>query len=308
MTSAISGPTWPRAGKPTAENTPWQVSVTCPDSHAVNFGDAIEGGSQSLSYVNTGEGLWRVEAVFPEPPDRDRLETAVLLTATALGAPVPEVVIERLPSTDWLLATYRAFPPLGIGRFWVYGSHIEVAPPVGKVPVRVDAATAFGTGEHPSTEGCLKALDAVLKRRACARVLDMGCGSGILAIAALKARPGIRAVASDIDPAAARLARFNARRNGFGAARMVCVTGSGYRHPLVGRGAPYDLIFANILARPLAALAKDLKTHLAPGGTAILAGLVDWQERIVLNAHLRQGLRLEARVPVNEWRTLILRR
>ncbi|MCR9256317.1 MAG: 50S ribosomal protein L11 methyltransferase [Alphaproteobacteria bacterium] len=303
----MAQPSWPVAGKPTAEMSPWQVSIPCADAHAVNFGDAVEEGSQSLSYVNLGDDQWRVEAVFPEAPDRERILMAVTLTAAALGVETPEVTIERLPPTDWLVATYRAFPPLSIGRYWVYGSHIDEKPPVSKTPIKVDAATAFGTGEHPSTHGCLLALDDLLKKRSYRRVLDMGCGSGILAIASILSKPSARAVASDIDPAAARLARINGRRNGLKDSRLFCVHGNGYSNPVVGAAAPYDLVFANILARPLAALAKDLKAHLAPGGTAILAGLVDWQEAMVLSAHRRVGLKLETRIKVAEWRTLVLR-
>lgn len=289
-----------------AEMSPWQVSITCADSHALNFSDAIEEEAQSVSFVNLGDDLWRVEAVFPEAPDQERIKDAVAVVATSLGLDVPDVTIERLPPTDWLTATYRAFPPLRRGRFWVYGSHIDAKPLVGTQPIKVDAATAFGTGEHPSTEGCLLALDQLLKRRRFRRVLDMGCGSGILAIAACRADPKAVAVASDIDPAAARLSGANARRNGLRGLRYRWVAGRGYTHPVVAKGGKYDLIFANILARPLTRMAKDLRRNLKPGGIAILAGLVDWQVSMVLSAHRMQGLKLVNQVPVKEWRTLIL--
>ena len=170
--------------------------------------------------------------------------------------------------------------------------------------VEIDAATAFGTGEHPSTRGCLLALDGLACRRRFRRPLDIGTGSGVLAIAAAKRlhRP---VLASDIDCEAARVARHHVARNGVaGRVRVICAPGFRSRRLRHGK---YDLILANILARPLAAMARDLKRALAPGGVAVLAGLLRRQEPLVLSAQRAQGVALQRRVVIEGWSTLILR-
>jgi ribosomal protein L11 methyltransferase len=167
----------------------------------------------------------------------------------------------------------------------------------------LDAATAFGTGEHPSTRGCLLALDDLARRRRFRRPLDVGTGSGVLAIAAAK-RLHRRVVAGDIDPEAVRVARHHVRRNGL-AGTVRVVRSAGYRSRGLRR-ADYDLVLANILARPLALLARDLKRALAPGGVAVLAGLLRRQEAQVLAAHRAQRLMLARRIVIDGWSTLIV--
>ena len=175
----------------------------------------------------------------------------------------------------------------------------------GRIVLRLDAGVAFGSGEHGSTRGCLRALEGMAHRRP-RRILDLGTGSGILAMAAarLARRP---VTGTDIDPWSVRTARENARRNGLGN-RARFLRADGWSSPAIARGAPYDLVFANILARPLCAMARDLARHLAPGGTAILAGLLATQARMVLAAHRRPGLYLERVVGDGAWATLVLRR
>lgn len=248
--------------------------------------------------------LWRVEA-YPQAPVLDPdMEVRLALTAAGAGGRLLSVWEERLPERDWLLENRRAFPPLRIGRFFVHGSHWRGRPPPGTIEIEIDAATAFGTGEHPSTRGCLLALDALARRRRYARPLDIGTGSGILAIAAAK-RLHRRVLASDIDCGAVRVARHHARRNGLGG-RVQFVCAVGYRSRAVRRGR-YDLVLANILARPLASMARDLRGALLPGGVAVLAGLLRRQEPLVLAAHRAQGLTRERRIPIEGWSTLILR-
>jgi ribosomal protein L11 methyltransferase len=172
--------------------------------------------------------------------------------------------------------------------------------------LRLDAGLAFGSGEHASTRGCLLALERIARRQRPRRILDLGTGSGILALAAAKLtrRP---VLATDIEPWSVRVADENARLNR--EQRLVSARlADGWRHRAVRAGGPYDLVFANILARPLCAMARDLAAHLAPGGTAILAGLLGTQARMVLAAHRRQGLVLEARHDVGPWTTLVVRR
>jgi ribosomal protein L11 methyltransferase len=255
--------------------------------------------------IDEPNARWRVEA-YPKAPLLDTaLEVRLRLAAAGAGGRLLDVAEERLPERDWLRENRRAFPPVRLGRFFVHGSHWQEKPPPGTVAIEIDAATAFGTGEHQSTAGCLLALDRLARRRHFCRVLDIGAGSGILAIAAAKTlhRP---VLASDIDPEAARVARHHVRRNGLaGRVRVICAPG--YKSRGVRRRR-YDLVFANILARPLSLLARDLAVALAPGGVAILAGLLRRQEAQVLAAHRLQRLALDRRIVIDGWSALVLRR
>jgi ribosomal protein L11 methyltransferase len=252
---------------------------------------------------HSGAALWHVEA-YPRAPVLDpNLEVRLALAAAASGGRLVQISQERLPERDWLAENRRAFPPLRIGGFFIHGSHWKGSAPAGAIAIEIDAATAFGTGEHPSTRGCLLALDSLARRRRFRRPLDIGTGSGVLAIAAAK-RLRCRVLASDIDCAAVKVASHHVRRNGLlGQVRVVCAPG--YRSRAV-RGSDYDLIFANILARPLALMARDLARAMAPGGVAVLAGLLRRQEALVLAAHRAQGLALKRRLVIDGWSTLIL--
>ena len=248
--------------------------------------------------------LWRIEA-YPRQPALDAsTEIRLALAAAGAGGRLVRIAEERLPERDWLAENRRDFPPQHIGRFFVHGSHWRRPAPASAIAIEIDAATAFGTGEHPSTRGCLLALDQLARRRRFRRPLDIGTGSGILAIAAAKRlhRP---VIAGDIDPEAVRVARHHARRNGL-AGRVRFLNAAGYRSRALHRHK-YDLILANILARPLALMARDLKRAIAPGGVAVLAGLLRRQEPLVLAAHRAQRLSLVRRLVIEGWSTLILR-
>jgi ribosomal protein L11 methyltransferase len=247
--------------------------------------------------------LWRIEAYPRQPVLNAETEIRLALTAAGAGGRLLNIVEERLPERDWLAENRRDFPPQRIGRFFVHGSHWRGATPASSIPIEIDAATAFGTGEHPSTRGCLMALDGLARRRRFRRPLDIGTGSGILAIAAAK-RLHRAVLASDIDCAAVRVAAHHVRRNGLaGRVRVVCAPG--YRSRAVG-GSDYDLVFANILARPLALMARDLARAIRPGGIAVLAGLLKRQEAFVVAAHRAQGLALQRRLVIQGWSTLIM--
>ena len=265
--------------------------------------DAVAGAVSAFEIDEAG-ALWRVEA-YPKAPLLDAaLEIRLRLAAAAAGGRLINIAEERLPERDWILENRRAFPPIRIGRFFVHGSHWIGAAPAGAIAIEIDAATAFGTGEHPSTAGVLLALDLLARRRHFRRPLDIGTGSGILAIAAarLLRRP---VLASDVDCAAVRVAAHHVRRNGLaGRVRLICAPG--YRSRAVRRGR-FDLILANILARPLALMARDLSQALMPGGVAVLAGLLARQEAMVVAAHRAQGVALERRLVIEGWSTLIMR-
>jgi ribosomal protein L11 methyltransferase len=248
---------------------------------------------------------WRVEA-YPATPVLDTaLEIRLALAAAGAGGRLLRIAEERLAERDWLAENRRAFPPIRLRRFFVYGSHWQGQAPPGAIAIEIDAATAFGTGEHPSTAGCLLALDALARRYHFRRALDIGTGSGVLAIAAAKVLQ-CPVLASDIDCASVRVAAHHVRRNGL-AGRVWLVCAPGYQARIVRRSR-YDLVFANILARPLALMAHDLAHALAPGGTAVLAGLLRRQEAQVLAAHRAQRLALKRRLVIDGWSTLILRR
>ncbi|WP_207476914.1 50S ribosomal protein L11 methyltransferase [Arenibaculum pallidiluteum] len=285
----------------------WRVALTVPQSSVPAFADALADAVVALSTfeIQEGpEGAWLVEGTAQGEPDRAALVARVAVLAEALGLPEPALDIEPLPALDWLTRSYQSFPPIKAGRFFVYGSHWEGGVPASSLGLLVDAATAFGSGEHATTRGCLLALDRLAKSRRPRRLLDMGCGSGILAMAMARIwhRP---VVAVDIDEESVRVTRLNAQRNEVGAL-IEAQAGNGYGAPLVARRGPYDVIAANILARPLARMAPELKRHLAPGGVAVLSGLLNRQRNWVLAAHRRQGLRLVREYRLGDWTTLVL--
>jgi len=247
---------------------------------------------------------WRVEAYPRLPVLTPALSAQLALAAAAEQGTLVEIGEEKLPDRDWLAENQLAFPPLRIGRFFIYGSHHRGGVPSGAIGIMLDAATAFGTGEHPSTRACLMALEGLAKRRRFRHPLDIGAGTGILAIAAAKLLKR-RVLASDIDCGAVRVARHNIGRNG-GPSMVRVRRAAGYRDRAI-RKSRYDLILLNILARPLALMARDLAGALAPGGRAVLSGLLRRQEPIVLVPHRGCGIVLERRLVIDGWSTLVLR-
>jgi ribosomal protein L11 methyltransferase len=263
--------------------------------------DDLAGAVSAFEIV---EQEWRVEAYPPSSVLSPALVAELALAAAAAGGTLVEIGEGQLPDRDWLAENQLAFPPLRVGRFFIYGSHHRGRVPAGAIGIMLDAATAFGTGEHPSTRGCLMALDRLARRHRFRRPLDVGTGTGILAVAAAKLLHR-RVLASDIDRGAVRVARHNVARNGV--AGLVRVSGAdGYRDRAI-RKLPYDLILSNILARPLALLARDLARTLMPGGRAVLSGLLRRQEPIVLAPHRGCGIVLERRLVIDGWSTLVLR-
>ncbi len=255
-------------------------------------------------FLDEATGRWRVEGVKPLGEAEGELAGALALAEAASGVAAP-LQRQAVEAEDWLARTRAGFPEQLIGRrFAVRGTHLAGPPSPGRICLTLDAGLAFGSGEHPSTRGCLRALERLAHRRP-RRILDLGTGSGILAMAAarLLRRP---VLATDIDPWSVRVARANAAANGV--RRVVRVRrADGWRDAGVRASRRYDLVFANILARPLCAMAHDLARHLAPGGTAVLSGLLEEQSRMVIAAHRRCGLVLEGRLREGAWTTLVLR-
>jgi len=297
----------PGAALGTGSATNWKLTLVVPADAVELMSAALESFAISVaSFGKTPDGPWTVEAYADAPPERGRLDAALLVAAAAAGIGAPAVQIEEMKVKDWLTVNRQSFQPIRAGRFFVHPSHYRAPPPAGAVPILIDAATAFGSGTHGSTFGCLLAIDRLLPRLQEGRLLDVGCGSGILSIALARA-DGRAVLAADIDPVSVRVCRANARANGV-ADRVDAVWSRGLCERRVRAGGPYPLIVANILARPLMMMAAAIARATAPGGHVILSGLLIDQEVQVLGAYRRCGLVLGERITVGGWRTLILRR
>ena len=251
--------------------------------------------------VEDGKGIWEVGGYFLDAPDD--IDLALLSAAFGAGP----FVVSEVPDQDWVAKVRRELPPVEAGRFFVYGSHDAALLPEGRIGLLIEAAMAFGTGHHGTTLGCLRAYDRLVNdAQRFDNVLDLGCGTAVLAMSA--ARMGAASVlASDIDPVAVEVALANVKANGL-EGRVGCVESIGFDSPVVQAGAPFDLIFANILKGPLIELAPDMAAHLAPGGRAILSGLLVEQADEIVEVYQGQGLALETREDLGEWSALTLRR
>ncbi|MFA5899815.1 MAG: 50S ribosomal protein L11 methyltransferase [Hyphomicrobium sp.] len=266
---------------------------------ARSFEAALEAHDPPLDAVTLfedGPDAWVVEAYAQ---DRDVADAA----AASLGAPAE---IEELPDLNWVAMSQAALPPVAAGRFIVHGSHDRDRIPYGPRSILIDAGEAFGTAHHQTTLGCLVAIDRLTRRRRFARVLDLGCGSGVLAIASARALPSARLFASDNDPIAVDVARANAAANSARCIRFACA--QGLDHPLLRAAAPFDLIIANILAGPLRIMAGDVTAALRRGGFLVLSGILNPEAAAVVAAYLGHGCLLVERRQIGEWTTLTLRR
>ena len=251
--------------------------------------------------VEDGKGIWEVGGYFLDAPDD--IDLALLSAAFGAGP----FVVSEVPDQDWVAKVRRELPPVEAGRFFVYGSHDAALLPEGRIGLLIEAAMAVGTGHHGTTLGCLRAYDRLLNdAQRFDNVLDLGCGTAVLAMSA--ARMGAASVlASDIDPVAVEVALVNVKANGL-EGRVGCVESIGFDSPVVQAGAPFDLIFANILKGPLIELAPDMAAHLASGGLAILSGLLIEQADEIVEVYQAQGFDLQTREDLGEWSALTLRR
>jgi ribosomal protein L11 methyltransferase len=241
------------------------------------------------------------------PPERGALDAALTVAALGTGVGVPPVQVGELPETDWLAENRRALPPLTVGRWYIHGSHVTAPPPAGATALRIDAGLAFGAGSHESTRGCLLALDRLAKRHRFRRPLDLGCGSGILALAIAR-RWHVPILAVDVDPVAVATTRLNAAANRAAHFVRAVVADRVPPRDVIAQSSGHDLIMANILARPLIGLAPNIGRALAPGGVVVLSGILAHQARAVAAAYRAQGMALADRLVLGEWPTLIMRR
>ena len=281
--------------------------TTLPDAdNARALGEAMERMDPEPTGVGVFEmeddsGLWEVGAYFEAAPD---LAALAVLEAAFDTRPF---VVSELPEVDWVAKVRRELAPVEAGRFWLYGSHDADNLPEDRVALLVDAAMAFGTGHHGTTRGCLEALDKLLAEGVtCRNVVDIGCGTAVLAMAAARVWPDHPVLASDIDAVAVDVARANVALNGLNG-RVDCVEAMGFDHADIAARAPFDLVFANILKGPLVALAPDVARHADSGAFVILSGILNPQADEVIEVYARNGINLVDRRVIGDWTTLTLR-
>jgi ribosomal protein L11 methyltransferase len=275
---------------------------------ARRIGDALaeifDGETVAASTFEEPDGRWSLAVHFRDQPDEDAVRALVEAAAGVQAA--QSLAFETLAPTDWVRKSLAGLTPVDAGRFVVHGAHDRDRVRANRIGIEIEAALAFGTGHHGTTRGCLLALDRIAKGRRARRVLDVGTGTGVLAIAAAKAlrRP---VLASDIDARSVAIARDNARLNHASAhVEIVHAAGLGRRR-FVTRG-PYALIFANILLEPLQRLATPMARLVAPNGRVVLSGLLAGQAGAAVAAYRARGLVLERRIRLEGWATLVLRR
>jgi ribosomal protein L11 methyltransferase len=282
-----------------------QLTTPLTRDQATSLADAVmereDLALTASAYEDPASGEWVFEATTDMLPDLIAFEA---LAREVLGGDVDFSIAPIDPDVNWVAKSLEGLKPVVAGSVYVYGTHDSATTPAGLVQIRIDAAQAFGTGHHETTTGCLEAIDSILKRRRPHSVLDVGTGTGILAIAVAK-RTHLQVVASDIDPVATRTAADNARDNGVGHL-IRALTARGLNHAGIMARGPYDLILANILAGPLAAMAPAIGRAAARHANIVLSGLLLSQAPRIINVYAAQGLVLRRKVTRGDWATLLL--
>lgn len=284
----------------------WTALTTCPTAAAPRLAEALEALDPTPTAVGVveiaeGSGWQEVGGYFIEKPDVAGLD---LLAAVHGARPF---AVSRVEDRDWVAQVRRELTPVHAGRFVVFGSHDRDTVPPNRIRLEIEAAMAFGTGHHATTQGCLLALDRLARKGLkSGNTADIGCGTGVLAMAA-RALFGTRTTAADIDPVATATAVANVRANRLGQG-VQCLTAPGFLAATLHGRAPYDLVFANILAGPLKRLAPDMARHTAPGSRLVLSGILTRQARLVELAYEGHRFRREDRIVIGEWTTLVMRR
>jgi ribosomal protein L11 methyltransferase len=278
----------------------WKACVTLAKEHAPDVVALFELAPPAPQAVLIAEDPFgpdaTVEALYPDAPDAEFLTRLI-------GR---RVSVETLPDRDWIRSSQEGLPPVRAGRFFLYGSHDHGKVPPGPIPIRIEAGLAFGTGHHETTALCLKALSRIGRVRMPRSVLDLGCGTGVLAIAAAKLWR-CPVLASDIDPVAIEVAAENAKENHVRSQLRFAVA-DGAAHPSIRSAGPYDLVSANILASPLTKLAGGIRRVLAPRANVVLSGILRNQEALVVGYYQALGLVLAERLREGPWSALVLRR
>lgn len=283
-----------------------QISLPLSKQDAYRLVDAVmEHDDLALSAAAREDenGEWLFEAMCATRPDIDAFNA---IARQVLSGTV-EFEIEQIDnSIDWVAKSLEGLKPVSAGGFYIYGAHDAAHVPAGLTPIHIEAAQAFGTGHHETTTGCLIAINDILKRTTPDFMLDVGTGTGVLAIALAK-RTRTPVVATDIDPISVRTAAQNARANQVGG-QVIAVEADGLTHRLVWDNAPFDLIVANILAEPLRALAPEIGQAAASGGYIVLSGILRTQAARIVAAYRQQRMRLARRIERGDWSTLVFQK
>lgn len=285
----------------------WQIEFIAP-SHGDVFAEmvygAVDGTALSLHCDDDKEG-WQVMVMTPSEPRHERVRLALDEACNIIGSRVDDFDVVMLAETDWLAENRKSFPPLDIGSFWIYGNYVTGPIPDGKIGLKLDAGAAFGSGTHGTTEGCITMLERHCPAIRPIKIADIGCGSGILAMVAAKLCPNDASIiAVDNDPMAIDVAAENFNQNDVGWIRAGL--SDGYQSELVQKHAPYHVITANILPKPLIEMAKDGAACLEAGGVMILSGLMEMHRQDVLPAYQALGLKLLDSVVIEGWVTLAM--
>ena len=260
-------------------------------------------GQAAIAAFEGPDGRWDITVHFAEAPDQASIRELIRLAAG--GEVAQHIIFDTVEAKDWVKATLEELVPVRAGRFIAHGRHDRSRIPPNKLGIEIEAALAFGTGHHGTTRGCLLLLDSVLKARRPRRVLDLGTGTGVLAISAAKALHSA-VLASDIDPSSVQVARDNARLNGTGN-RVQTIRANGFSAPQFKTHGPFDLVLANILANPLRQMATPMARHLAPSALLILSGLLPSQASDVVAAYRARGLVLLRHLRIAGWSSLLMR-
>jgi ribosomal protein L11 methyltransferase len=265
--------------------------------------ESLDPAETACAAFEQPDGHWQVDVHFRTPPRERELRDLVAQTCGKQLA--SKLRMEKIAPRDWVKASLKGLKPVTAGRFVVHGSHDRARVPGHCIGIEIEAATAFGTGHHGTTRGCLLALDALARWRHRPRhILDLGTGSGVLAIAAAKLFR-MPVLATDIDPQAVRNARLNAQLNGVGAL-VTAVHAADLRTPQIIARAPFDLVLANILLKPLQKLAAPMARQLMPNARVVLSGILAEQNNAVLSAYRSQGMFVERSVALDGWVTPVM--
>ncbi|PTE09078.1 50S ribosomal protein L11 methyltransferase [Mesorhizobium helmanticense] len=269
------------------------------------LGAAFEDDGLPIAVLEVDEDRDIHEVSLYADGDVDAAEARVkgILADLSLSRPI---VREALPDIDWVARSLEGLKPVRAGRFFVHGAHDREKRRSGELAIEIEAGLAFGTGHHGTTAGCLETLEQVVRREQPRNALDLGTGSAVLAIAVARLAH-IPVLATDIDPVAVKVAAANARLNHV-KALVETVTAPGFHHPIFAARAPFDLIVANILARPLMRLAPEMAGHIALGGSIVLSGILDRQRDAVIAAYVGQQFRHVRTVHREGWVTIHLKR
>jgi ribosomal protein L11 methyltransferase len=266
--------------------------------------ESLDEDQAAVAAYERPDGRWDVSMHFAETPDEASIRELVALAAGDESA--QRITFDTVEAKDWVAASLEDLIPVPAGRFIVHGRHDRARVPVNRLGIEIEAALAFGTGHHGTTRGCLLLLGGVLRARQPRRVLDLGTGTGVLAIAAAKVLRR-HVLASDIDPVSVRVARDNARLNGVGNwVEAICATG--FSAPQFAARGPFDLVLANILANPLRQMATPMAAHLAPSASVILSGLLPHQAQGVIASYRARGLILRRQLIIDGWSSLLMQR